>query len=70
MVNAHLNELLFKFSDCVNECQGKRPTMYLLHKLHKRPYKAGFIANFRSSTTTELSSLLLSNLMSYDTVRR
>ena len=31
------------------------PTMYWLPKLHKRPYKARFIANSNSCTTTELS---------------
>ena len=34
------------------------PTMYWLPKLHKRPYKARFIANSSSCTTTELSKLL------------
>ena len=34
----------------------KLPMMYWLPKLHKRPYKARFIAN--SSSTTELSSCL------------
>ena len=63
---------------CVNEGQDKLPTIwiYWLPKRHKRPYKARFIANSSSCTTTELSKLLklpdllLSNLMSYDTVRR
>ena len=32
--------------------------MYWLPKLHKRPYKARFIANSSSCTTTELSKLL------------
>ena len=32
--------------------------MYGLPKLHKRPYKARFIANSSSCTTTELSKLL------------
>ena len=36
--------------------------MYWLHKLHKRPYKARFIANSSSCTTTELSKLLTSCL--------
>ena len=36
------------------------PTMYWLHKLHKIPYKARFIANSSSCTTTELSKLLFS----------
>ena len=32
--------------------------MYWLPKLHKRPYKARFIANSSSCITTELSKLL------------
>ena len=36
--------------------------MYWLRKLHKRPYKARFIANSSSCTTTELSKLLTSSL--------
>ena len=54
VVNAHLNDLPVKFSVCVNEGQDKLPTMYWLPKLHKRPYKARFIANSSSCTTTEL----------------
>ena len=56
--NAHINELPDKFSVCVNEGQDKLPTMYRLPKLHKRPYKARFIANSTSCPTTELSKLL------------
>ena len=37
-------------------------TMYWLPKLHKRPYKARFIANSSSCTTTEISKLLTSCL--------
>ena len=62
VVNAHLNDLPVKFSVCVNEGQDKLPTMYWLPKLHKRPYKARFIANSSSCTTTELSKLLTSRL--------
>ena len=62
VVNAHLNDLPLKFSVCVNEGQDKLPTMYWLPKLHKRPYKARFIANSSSCTTTELSKLLTSCL--------
>ena len=51
-----------KFSVCVNEGQDKLPSMYWLTKLHKRPYKARFIANSSSCTTTELSKLLTSCL--------
>ena len=36
--------------------------MYWLCKLHKRPYKARFIASSSSCTTTELSKLLTSFL--------
>ena len=61
-VNAHLNNLPVKFSVCVNESQDKLPTMYWLPKLHKIPYKARFIANSSSCTTTELSKLLTSCL--------
>ena len=62
VVNAHLNDLPVKFSVCVNEGQDKLPTMHWLPKLHKRPYKARFIANSSSCTTTELSKLLTSCL--------
>ena len=36
--------------------------MYWLPKLHERPYKARFIANSSSCTTTEISKLLTSCL--------
>ena len=62
VVNAHLNDLPVKFSVCVNGGKDKLPTMYWLPKLHKRPYKARFIANSSSCTTTELSKLLTSCL--------
>ena len=75
VVNTHLNKLPVKFSVCVNEGQDKLPTIYWLPKFKIRPYKARFIANSSSCTTTELSKLLTSclttiNLISYDTVRR
>ena len=40
------------------ENQDKVPTLYWFPKLHKKPYKARFIANSSSCTTTELSKLL------------
>ena len=46
----------------LKERQDRRPTMYWLPKLLKRPYKARFIANSSSCTTTELSKLLTSCL--------
>ena len=42
--------------------QDKLPTLYWLPKHHKRPYKARFIANSSSCTTTEVSKLLTSCL--------
>ena len=61
-MNGHCNHLALNFSVCVKERQGRLPTMYWLPKLHKRPYKARFIANSSSCTTTELSKLLTSCL--------
>ena len=46
----------------INEKQDRLPTLYWLPKLHKRPYKARFIANSSSCTTTVLSKLLTSCL--------
>ena len=62
VVNGHCNHLALKFSVCVKERQDSLPTMYRLPKLHKTPYKARFIANSSSCTTTELSKLLTSCL--------
>ena len=50
VVNGHCNHLALKFSICVKERQDRLPTMYWLPKLHKRPYKARFIANSSSCT--------------------
>ena len=62
-MNGHYNHLALQFSVCVKERQDRLLTMYWLPKLHKRPYKARFIANNSSScTTTELSKLLTSCL--------
>ena len=55
-----INNLFFhnasRFAVSVNEDQERLPTFYWLPKLHKQPYKARFIANFSSCTTTELSN--------------
>ena len=61
-MNGHCNHLALKFSVCIKERQDRLPTMYWLPKLHKTPYKARFIANSSSCTTTELSKLLISCL--------
>ena len=54
VVNSHSNDLPYKFAVNVEVRQDRLPTMYWLPKLHKRPYKARFIANSSSCTTTEL----------------
>ena len=52
----------FKFAVGITESQEKLPTFYWLPKLHKPPYKARFIANSSSCTTTSLSKVLTSCL--------
>lgn len=42
--------------------QNKLPSMYWIPKLHKKPYKARYIANSSSCSTTNLSKLLTSCL--------
>ena len=67
---------LLQFAVSIKEKQDRLPTLYWLPKLHKRPYKARFIANSSSCTTTALSKLLTSCLTAvkqhwiryYDTV--
>ena len=55
VVYSHSNEIHNKFAVDVKERQDRLPMMYWLPKLHERPYKARFIANSSSCTTTELS---------------
>ena len=62
VVYSHSNEIPKTFAVYVKERQDRLPTMYWLPKLHKRPYKARFIANSSSCTTTEISKLLTSCL--------
>ena len=57
IVYSNLNEIPNKFPVDVKERQDRLPTMYWLPNLHKRPYKARFIANSSSCTTTKLSKL-------------
>ena len=56
-----------KFAVSIKEDHKRLPTIYWLPKLHKRPYKARFIANSSSCTTTELSKLLTSCLTAIKT---
>ena len=62
VVGAHLGGLPVEFSVCVGRGRGGLPAVYWLPRLHKRPCKAGFIANSSSCTATELSELLTSCL--------
>ena len=54
--------ILLLFAVSIKEKQDRLPTLYWLPKLRKRPYKARFIANSSSCTTTILSKLLISCL--------
>ena len=67
LVFSHSNEIPNKFAVYVKERQDRLPTMHWLPKLHKRPYKARFIANSSSCTTTEISKLLTSCLTAIKT---
>ena len=60
IVNTHSIDITAEFAVSIKEKQDRLPTLYWLPKLHKRPYKARFIAN--SCTTTVLSKLLTSCL--------
>ena len=62
VVYSHSNEIPNKLAVDIKERQDRLPTMYWLPKLHKRPYKARFIANSSSCTTSEISKLLTSYL--------
>ena len=62
VVNKHCSDIETKFAVGITESQEKLPTIYWLQKLHKRPYKARFIANSSSCTTTSLSKVLTSCL--------
>ena len=60
--NRHRCHMAAKFGVFVDEAHSKLPTIYWIPKLHKRPYKSRFIANYSSCTTNELSILLTSCL--------
>ena len=62
VVNKHCNDIDTKFAVGITESQEKLPTFYWLPNFHKRPYKARFIANSRSCTTTSLAKVLTSCL--------
>ena len=56
IVDGHGCHTALHFDVKAKENQDKVPTLYWLLKLHKNPYKARFIANSSSCTTTELSN--------------
>ena len=62
VVNKHCSDIVTKFAVGITESQEKLPTFYWLPILHKQPYKARFIANSSSCTTTSLSKVLTSCL--------
>ena len=62
VINNHIFHNATRFAVSVNDDQERLPTFYWLPKLHKKTYKARFIANSSSCTTTELSRLLTSCL--------
>ena len=57
IVDRHRCHMADRFRLFVDEDHSKRPTLYWLPTLHKRPYKSRFIANSSAYTTTELSIL-------------
>ena len=57
IVDGHGCHTALNFIVKVKENQDKVPTLYWLPKLHKNTYKARFIADSSSCTTTELSKL-------------
>ena len=63
VVNDHSYHSATEFAVSIYEGQDKLPTLYWLPKLHKRPYKARFIANLCSCATTAFSKLLTSLLL-------
>ena len=62
IVDGHGCHTALHFGVKAKENHDKVPTLYWLPKLHKKPYKARFIDNSSSCTTTELSKLLTSCL--------
>ena len=62
VVNKHCSDIETKFAVGITESQKSFSHFIGYQKLHKRPYKARFIANYRSCTTTSLSKVLTSCL--------
>lgn len=66
IVNNHITNIS-NLKVQINEKELKLPIMYWIPKLHKKPYKARFIANSTSCTTSKLSILLTSCLTAIKT---
>ena len=68
IVDGHGGHTALHFGVKAKENQDKVPTLYWLPKLQKKPYKARFIANSSSCTTTELSKWLTSCLTAVESM--
>ena len=62
VINHHIFQKATRFGVDFDEDLDRLSTFYLLHKLHRQPYKSRLIANPSSCTPTELSKLLASCL--------
>ena len=67
VVDNYFYHMTTKFTVGTKESREQLTTLYWLPKLHKRPYKARFIANSSSCTATELHKLLTSCLTAVKT---
>ena len=67
IIGGHGCDTALYFGVKAKENQDKVPTLYWLPKLNKKTYKARFIANSSSCTTTELSKLSTSCLTAVKT---
>ena len=59
---ANHKSFMTNFNIKTNDVQNDLPSLYWIPKLHKRPYKARFIAGSSKCSTTELSKILTSVL--------
>ena len=62
VIKKHSETIKKEFKIKLTDEEEKLPQMYWIPKLHKRPYKARFIAGSSSCTTTRLSKLITSCL--------
>ena len=58
LIQTHATALADVFNIKLQQKEKNLPQIYWIHKLHKTPYKARFIAGSRSCTTTRLSKLI------------